>query len=169
MLRLLLDTNIFGLIVDDEERAEILEGLKSSKEILVYAPEIVRKELRATSGKTPEDKRFRIRLLNAFDIIVQDDRILRTTAKIQELAEKYFFVYDALGGKSSRKDIINDFIIVATASVNNLDILSSEDRKTMLESRAIKAYTLVNRVKCIKLPRIISYLEFKKLIRRSFS
>lgn len=60
--------------------------------------------------------------------------------------------------------MINDFIIVACASKNNLDIVVSNDNVTMLTENAIRAYDDVNKIISLKTPKFIDYKEFKEII-----
>ena len=60
--------------------------------------------------------------------------------------------------------MINDFLIVACASKNNLDIIVSNDNITMLAENAIKAYKNINKMLSLKTPKFIDYKEFKEII-----
>ena len=104
-------------------------------------------------------------LLNIYDFIVKNHQ-LKTTDNIKELAEMYYIVYKKIGGFKARNEIINDFIIVATATLNRLDVVYSEDNKTMLGKDAIKSYDLINSIKKLRTPRFKSYEEFKNEISK---
>jgi len=60
--------------------------------------------------------------------------------------------------------MINDFLIVACASKNNLDIIVSNDNITMLTENTIKAYKNINKILSLKTPRFIDYKEFKNIV-----
>jgi len=162
---ILLDTNIYGLIVVDYDRNEVRNSIENKKEVIIYGLSLIRKELR----DTPKNIRLvgsslRNSLLSIYDEITKD-HILKLTIDIEELADSYFNVYKEIGGYASKDDIIKDLIIIACASLNSLDIVVSNDNKTMLSEKAIKSYKIVNELKKIRIPRFLDYEEFKKEIR----
>ena len=53
-------------------------------------------------------------------------------------------------------------MIVAAAAVNNLDMVVSNDEKTMLTENAVKAYRLITAVKKKKMPDVILYDKFRR-------
>ena len=165
MKNILLDTNIYGLIVVDYDRNEVRNSIENKKEVIIYGLSLIRKELR----DTPKNIRLvgsslRNSLLSIYDEITKD-HILKLTIDIEELADSYFNVYKEIGGYASKDDIIKDLIIIACASLNSLDIVVSNDNKTMLSEKAIKSYKIVNELKKIRIPRFLDYEEFKKEIR----
>ena len=84
---------------------------------------------------------------------------------MEELAGKYFIVYKTFGGHAAKKEIENDFKIIACASLNNLDIVVSEDTKTMLSNAAISSYESVNKLFGFKTPQFIKFNEFRDKLR----
>lgn len=169
MKRELLDSNIYGKIIENMEVDFVLTNLPKSN-ILVYGIDIIRKELRDTPKEKivlSENKRKKIRilLLNLYDFIVKNHQ-LKTTDAVKELAEAYCIAYMKLGGFKSKEEIINDFIIVAAATINKLEVVYSEDNKTMLSNVAIKSYELVNSIKKLCTPKFKSYGEFKNEISK---
>ena len=165
MKRILSDTNFYGLLAKDEERLEVVEKIKTSDKILIYGFKTIRSELRDVPKLIKiEKKNLRIDLLNLYDSIVEN-HILEFTSNITEVAENYYKAYKEFGGIKSKEDIGNDFIIVAAASLNNLDIVISNDEKSMLAENAIRAYNLINSVINKRIPKFISYENFKKLLR----
>ena len=169
MKRELLDSNIYGKIIENMEVDLILNNLPKSG-IIVYGSEIIRKELRNTPKEkimVTENKRIKIRLLllNIYDFVVRNHQ-LKATDAVKELAEAYFIAYKKFGGIKARNEIINDFIIVSTATLNKLDVVYSEDNKTMLGTKAIQCYELVNSIKKLKTPKFKSYEEFKNEISK---
>ncbi|MBU1622272.1 MAG: hypothetical protein KKH52_00110 [Nanoarchaeota archaeon] len=162
MRRLLLDTNIYGLIVVDPERKEVHSVIHSKKDIHLYGFEIVRKELRST--KRTANINLRIDLLRVYDDLV--DRSYELTVEMKKLADQYYELYSQIGGTQSKDKMLNDFLIIACASLKNLDLVVSNDLRTMLSDWAIKAYIAVNRINNIKLPKHINYEEFKNVIQK---
>lgn len=68
MKRVLLDTNIYGRIVERQQEERVKESLGNSPDIIVYGFDVVRKELRATSRKIRFGKKsVRIALLTLYD------------------------------------------------------------------------------------------------------
>ena len=84
---------------------------------------------------------------------------------MSELADKYYRVYKVLDGNAIKKEIITDLIIVACASLHNLDIVVSEDNKTMLSEKTINAYKSVNTLERIRSPLFIGFKKFVSVLR----
>ncbi|MBI4148332.1 hypothetical protein HY490_03515 [Candidatus Woesearchaeota archaeon] len=91
------------------------------------------------------------------------DHQLPETVKIAETALNYFTVYRELGGTKSKDEIESDFLIVAAASINNLDVVVSEDESTLRSELARKAYLIVNGVQKLRNPEFIGYENLKRL------
>ena len=169
MKRELLDSNIYGKIIENMDIDYILNKLPNSK-IIVYGSDVIRKELRDTPKEKimiSQNKKIKIRilLLNLYDFIIKNHQ-LKTTDIVKDIANAYFIAYKKFGGIKAKEDIINDFLIVSTATTNKLDVVYSEDNKTMLGKEAIKSYELVNSIKKLKTPNFKSYEEFKNEISK---
>ena len=76
MKRIILDTNIYGVIAMDEDRSEIVEKIKISK-IIVYGFKTIRGEIRDVPMKIKiGNKSFRVDLLNLYDILFQQQTVV---------------------------------------------------------------------------------------------
>ena len=169
MKRELLDSNIYGKIVEKMEMDFVLNNLPKSN-IIVYGSDVIRKELRDTPKEKimiTENKKTKIRilLLNIYDFIVKNHQ-LKTTEAVKKLADTYYVAYKKFNGHKPKEHIINDFLIVSTATLNKLDVVYSEDNKTMLGREAVKSYELVNSIKKLRTPKFKSYEEFKNEISK---
>ncbi|MBI2660459.1 hypothetical protein HYX07_04825 [Candidatus Woesearchaeota archaeon] len=169
MKRELLDSNIYGKIVEKMEMDFVLNNLPKSN-IIVYGSDVIRKELRDTPKEKimiTENKKAKIRilLLNIYDFMVKNHQ-LKTTEAVKELADTYYTAYKKFNGLKPKENIINDFLIVSTATLNKLDVVYSEDNKTMLGKEALKSYELVNSIKKLNTPKFKSYEEFKNEISK---
>ena len=169
MRRLLLDTNIYGLIVENQERQQF-ESLVEKTKVTIYGCSIIRKELRNTPKKekilTEQGiQKVRLLILSLYDTIIKNHEINITDKTIQ-LANKYLKQFSEITGKTVLDHLKNDFILVACASLNNLDVVVSEDHKTLLSKEAITAYRTVNTSEDLPLPFLITYEELKTLFRR---
>ena len=165
MRRIILDTNIYGLIVEDPNRDIVRYGIEKKKAVIVYNLPLIRKELRDTPRNIRfEGENLRNYLLRIYDQFTINHE-LKFTRETEELADNYFTLYTELGGHSAKTEIIKDFIIVASASLNSLDIVVSNDNKTMLSEKAIKSYTIANQIKKIRTPRFLDYEQFKKELK----
>lgn len=65
----------------------------------------------------------------------------------------------------NEEEIINDFKIVACATIHNVDVLVSNDNKTMLSTVSKRAYTSVNGIRRLITPDFIDFEGFKKILR----
>lgn len=164
MRRILLDTNIYGRMVLDDELDEI-KGLVAKK-VLIYGAEVIRKEIRkAPRWTTRYPKNLKMDLLRLYDSLAK--QTIQITPEILTLAEKYYLTYSELGGRLPKDSIKTDLIIVACASVKGLDIVVSQDKDTMLDKNFQRIYGLVNKLINKRNPGFLGYEEFKILLRRS--
>ncbi|MBI2076323.1 MAG: hypothetical protein HYT72_03700 [Candidatus Aenigmarchaeota archaeon] len=163
MKRVILDTNIYGRIIERKEEEEIQNALRKRKDVIIYGFDVVRKELRGLSGESLIGRRkLRILLLTLYDTIART-HIFLTTSLINQLAEDYYSTYRHVGGNKSKDKIFNDFLIIACASLHELDIVVSEDNKTMFSNEATSAYRIVNNLRKYRMPEFISYQNFRRL------
>ena len=159
-LRVVFDTNIYGLIAE-EATPELFSKIEASENIIIYGLNIVRKELRDTPKTVLKNGRnFRNLLLTYYDKLT-DGHDLHTTKFAEALAKEYLNSYS--GGISKRK-LANDFLIVACATLNTLDILVSDDNHSMFSKNAIEAYRKVNGQNGLKLPSFYSLKQLGKLL-----
>ena len=164
MKRVILDTNIYGLILKVKEEEKIINQLSSKKDILIYGFDIIRKELRDVPKKIKIDnKNLRVVILNLYDKIIKTHS-LENKSYIKKLAENYFQTFKEINKNASKKKMMNDFFIVACASKNNLDIVVSEDERTMFNQDSLKTYRIVNKIKGLSTPEFINYEKFKRLL-----
>ena len=169
MRRLLLDTNIYGLIVEKNEEEE-LRNLINQAPVIVYGCQAIRKELR----DTPKNKytltekglrNLRIGLLSIYDVIVKKHEIL-ADEKTRALAHKYLKRYRQLTGQTALDHLKTDFLLIACATLNNLDLIVSEDHKTLFSTEAIRTYHFINGLENLKLPALYNYEDFKTFLKR---
>lgn len=165
MKRVIFDTNIYGLIVEDKNRTKIRYKIEKERAVIVYGLPLIRKELRDTPRNIRvEGANLRNYLLSIYDEITKN-HALRHLNEAENLASHYFIAYKELGGYSSRSEMLKDMIIVACASLNNMDIVISNDNKTMLSEKSVKSYKIINQVNKTNTPRFLNYEEFKKELK----
>lgn len=159
MKRLLLDTNIYGELILDVDFLKLREEIR--KKFVVHGFKIIRDELRDVPKKVKlEGKNLRISLLHIYDELTNKDYV--SDKKIKKLAESYHGAYREFGGSKAYDKMYNDFCIVACAAIYQIDIVVSEDNKSMLTENALKAYNLVNSLEEERTPEFIGYLKFKR-------
>lgn len=158
----MLDSCIYGRIVIDDDR-ELIHDKVHAKNYLIYGFEIIRKELRSTD-RIIDGISLKVDLLRVYDDFVK--KTYRLEEGMKSLANDYYAAYQNLGGGLPKEHLINDFLIIACASIKNLGIVVSDDRKTMLSELALKAYKSVNESKKIPFPEFKSYLEFKNGLKK---
>lgn len=162
MNKLLLDTNIYGLLVIDSERKVVHQKIHESTHFF-FGFDIIRKELRQTPKNLIfKDKNLRIDLLSLYDDVVQ--KTYPTDQEIELLAADYWKAYHEIGGRIPHDEIINDFLIVACATLKQLDIVVSEDKHTLLAEYPLQVYSLVNGRKRLRTPHGISYQKLKEIL-----
>ena len=167
MKRVILDTNVYEFILKEFDRDTVWK-LSRKKIMLIYGSDIIRKELRdipkvsfySVGSRT---RNLRSALTSLYDILVA--KSYTPDKKIKELAEKYFISYTSHGGRRKREELLNDFLIVSTATVKDLDIVVSEDRRTMADEFSLKSYRLVNAIEKKRTPKFIGFGEFRQIVR----
>lgn len=148
MLRVIFDTNVYGLLIEEEKIEQIAIKIRSDENFKVYGFQSIRKELRDTPKTSKLGKLSKRNLiLNLYDDLTHG-RYLKDLIQIHRLALKFYNAYRKFGGISNwNKTNINvDFTVVACASFYRLDIVVSDDQKTLLSKPALKAYKHI----CIK-------------------
>ncbi len=159
-LRVLLDTNVYGIVVG-KETAVILNNARDSRKTIFYGFSVVRNELRAVPTKWENaGGNFRNLLLDYYDKLT-GPHAFASTKRIEFLAQEYSDFYS--GGISKRK-LWNDFLIVACASVHELDIIVSEDKHTMQSELVLKVYNIINAKNRLTTPTIHSIRVFERLL-----
>lgn len=165
MKRIILDTNVYGLLAAENERLSLIEKIKARSKMIVYGFRVIRNELRGTPKSTKiQNKSLRIDLLNLYDSLVEE-HTLEFDKNIPKIADSYYKAYREFNGNRAKEDVINDFMIVAAASLNNLDIAISNDEKSMLSGQALRAYSLIGSVINIRTPKFMNYSHFKNMLR----
>ncbi len=155
-LRAMLDTNVYDLLLEGKA-LEMIENLILNDELIVYGCNVVREELR----DTPKDRKYngkslRVLLLSTYDKFVSHKRSYPVGVEIEALAKEYLAAYK---GGVSRSKIFPDFKIVATATIHRLDIIVSNDDRTMKSVPARNAYEKVNSEKIYPNPRFLKLEE----------
>ena len=167
MKRILFDTSVYGKLIEDLEIVEKIGKLIPNK-FVVYGAKIIREELRETPKKLKiEAGNKRILLLHIYDSFVKKEHHdLGYNKLIETLTEDYFKEYKKQQGSLSKRSMKNDLIIIAIATIYQLDIIISNDKKSMLSNSAINAYEKINKEYGLKNPIFKTYKEFKEEIKR---
>jgi len=161
MKRVIFDTNVYGNLIDEHDYPVLEHAILADDEFIVYGYSYIRKELRKIPKKTDLSKKARSMLLVLYDSITKG-RVLEHMPKIENIAKSYHLLYKQLGGTYSWDTSIKiDFLLVACASVNGLDLIYSADRKTMVSRPALKAYEQVNTQRKLSTP---TFIDYKKLL-----
>ncbi|HLD04379.1 MAG TPA: hypothetical protein VJG90_01545 [Candidatus Nanoarchaeia archaeon] len=142
-LRVVFDTNVYGFLLKELDQLELEKAILSDKDFLVFGFQPVRKELRAIQKDKDAARKARILLLGLYDRIVKD-RLLENSNKIMMLAKEYFKQYRGAKGSKSWDEIGVDFLIVACATIKNMDVVCSGDERTLMCDRAQLIYAKVN-------------------------
>lgn len=168
MLRVIFDTNIYGKIIEENNFEEIATQIKNDEDFKVYGFQPIRKELRDTPT-TSRLGRFNRRnvLLSVYDGITAG-RYLEDALQIHRLAMKFYNAYRQFGGiyNWDKTNIDIDFTIVACATFYRLDLVVSDDSKTMLSKPALKAFKHISIREALRQPLFWKYSDLK--IRYTF-
>lgn len=166
MKRLLLDTNIYGLLTVDPDLHLLHQEFESKKtELKIYGFSIIRKELKKVPKKVINGINVQASLLRTYSYFVAKEYEIEN--KLKSIADEYYLAYLSQGGSLTKEDIYNDFLIVACASVKDINLVVSEDNATLSSEMFKKVYTEVNLNNNISLPVFIKYKHFKELLLRT--
>lgn len=159
MLRVLFDTNIYGNLLEEPDTLQIEDKIHQEKEFIVYNYPLIRKELRNIPKTTKASRKARLLLLEMYDRIT-GEHFLTNSIEITNLALKYHNQYRNLGGIHGWDTNIRvDFMIVACASFHGLDLVYSNDNKTMVGKQAVKAYQHINLKENLRTPYFLGYQD----------
>jgi len=151
MVDVIFDSNIYGIIIDKKEKGlELADKIAKDENFIIHNFILIRKELRGAP-----------KILPVYDRLVSK-KIIQETKEIQRLADSYFKEYKNNKGVQGKKKIINDFKIVACATLGNFDLIASEDKRTMQNPRAIKAYKDINLKIGRRTPTFYTYNDLVK-------
>lgn len=136
--KILLDTNIYGWAVEDIAVLTFLSKLEKekknkSKNMIVFGFDRIKKELL----NNPHEP-TRIKTLVIYSSVVSN--ILKRTDEVKALAESYFRMCKDLKVKIT----IEDCEIVAAATLNGLDYIVTNNRRTMNSPHALDAFKKIN-------------------------
>lgn len=164
MRRIIFDTSVYGKLVEDDLVRGKFEKKFENSEYVVYGNSIIRKELRDTPKSTIfRNKKLRLLLLTLYDSFVKkDNHDLKINPLIERLSEDYFKQYKRQNGVFSKEEMKNDLIIIATATIYQLDVVISNDERTMLSPICLTVYKTVNKRYGLKDPVFKLYSIFKK-------
>lgn len=164
MLKVMLDTSVYGELVKEQDNVKLL---KESGKLIIYGCKIIRRELRDTpKNKLLGNRHLRSWILSLYDHFVnKDEHNFEVTEIIEVIAREYFKEYKAQGGNYSQNDMQNDFLIIACASLHEMDIIVSGDIKSMLGEKAVSAYRDANKRFQLRNPAFKTYKAFIKEIK----
>ncbi|MBI5001985.1 PIN domain-containing protein [Candidatus Woesearchaeota archaeon] len=165
MKRILLDTNVYGRLMEDKEFLSRLLILVPSF-FVVYGSTIIRQELRDISKKAKfQGKSKRTFALSVYDAFIRkENHTLQNTDLILLIAHKYFEAYKQKKGSFSFDELLVDFTLVALASFHKLDLIVSNDKRTMVSDKAKAAFSQVNTQYQLRTPEFYTYENFKKYV-----
>lgn len=151
MLSMLLDTNVYGRMVEDKDDGlKVAESLAEDPEVVVRNFRLIRNELRRAPA-----------ILPIYDQVVSS-KVVDETHEIRKLANTYFEEYKNHGGHQGRNAFMNDMMIVACATLAQCDIVVSDDQRTLGHPIARSAYATVNLKQALRTPSFLTYSDLKK-------
>ena len=151
MANVIIDSCTYGKITKDPSWELLVENIIKDKSFIVFNFKVIRDELR----KAPSQ------VLRIYDQMVSTN-IIQETKQMVQLAQEYYKEYKKNGGNVGKKKILNDFKIVACASIKNCDLLFSDDENTLKCKKALDAYRTVNLKKNYRTPTFYNLLDLKK-------
>jgi len=164
MERIMFDTSVYGKLVQEDIVRREFEKKFERKEYIMYGNSVIRTELRSTPKNiTFKNKKLQILLLTLYDsFIKKNNHDLKINPLIEKLSKDYFEEYKKQGGNLSNEELKNDLIIIAIATIYQLDIVISSDENTMLSPICITTYKTINRGYGLGDPKFKLYSVFKK-------
>lgn len=137
---ILIDTSVYIAAMEEVQLEKLLEQL--SKKVFIQSCDVVEKEIyRSSELLRKTDRKQQAEELKLLYEKIYEGKI-STTERIIDLARQYHEESDL--SKKQQKDIENDFLIVASASVGSVKTILSFNRKTMASREMVKVYNKVN-------------------------
>ncbi len=165
MKRVIFDTNVYTALLKEGESGRLVVVQAAALGFRFYGFEEVRRELKAAPRVvTNFSKNLRADLLRLYESITAKEYLFEQ--RMMDLAVEYYTHYRLLGGGISHKDIITDFLIVACASLKQVDAVVSEDCDSMLNVYSRKTYAEVNSRHKLAIPKLWTYDLFKQEIEK---
>ena len=163
MLRLMLDTNIYSFIAEDKNVKEIVVKIKDDKDLKVYGYKLIKEEIKnIPKNRKFQNHKYRTLLINLYNDLIKEQ--YNESPNITKLTELYYEEFKKLGGKRSFNDLRIDFEIVACATIHNLDVIASDDEKTLKGNISLQAYKNVNIRNKLRIPSFYNFVDLKKAI-----
>lgn len=160
MLRVIFDTNIYGILIERKEE-RLIEKIRNDRSLKVLGYKPIKDELREIPKKEKLGTLSKRNLIiNVYQEITKGKYLLHST-KIDHLAKKYYNRYKQKDGLRNWEYIGVDFTIIACASIHGLDIIVSEDKKTMRNKTAIASYDHINIKEGYRTPKLYGYKYLK--------
>ena len=171
MMSAVFDSSVYGeLVLDEPFLKELAKHVNVS--FAVFGSETVEEELQNTStGKKIKEGKFkglnlRDFLTTLYRLFTRRSETLLKTDLVEIVAARYYVAYSKEAAKSGlakrQSKLLNDFRIVASASLRGVGIIVTADKDTMLRSEAVSAYRLVNGAFQLETPELHSYADFKR-------
>ena len=162
MPRIILDTSIYGKIIEEKLEDQFIEqSMIHKRDLIIYGMKVIRKEIKDAPKHTKDRYRLMFTLLELYDELTKG-RTLEVKPLANNLAVLYYKRYKKEGGSVSWTSINNDILIVAQATLSKLDIVVANDNRTMLSEAAKSAYYTINKQNFLITPNFIGYDEFKR-------
>ena len=170
----ILDTNVYGELLVEKKSFEAIRKIQRDKSLYIYGLDVIEHELHdVPSDKKIKGKVFRELVLSTYNSLIDEELILPPLAKYLALkyyekylelrkSGKYYKIVKAKEFKYNKSDLKIDFEIIAVASLKNVDIIVSADKRTMLSKLANETYDIINRLNDLKTPNLVDYFEFRK-------
>ncbi len=171
MMSIVFDSSVYGeLALDESFLKQVSRQVNAS--FAVIGSEVVEEELQ----NTPADKKIKEGkfkgmslkefLTTAYKLVVRRSETLLKTDLVEIVAARYYVVYAKKAAKTGfakqQGKLLNDFRIVASASLRGADFLVTADVSSMLNAEAVAAYRIVNGVFQLKTPVLLAYGDFKR-------
>lgn len=159
----MFDTSVYGELVDDEASLGRVAAHVNAL-FLVFGSSTVRRELEETPAITLV-ARGKFKGLNLRELLLWVYRLLvdesggevKSSDLTEVVALRYLVEYDDKG-KSGQ--MLNDFRIVAAASLQNLSLFVSADKR-QISKRCVAVYVSVNTHYQLGTPELVVYADFK--------
>lgn len=167
----ILDTNVYGELLIEKNSEEIVQKIETDRLLYVYGINIIEKELRNTPPEIKyQNKLFKEAVLSLYKSLIDEN--LKLFPLSEHLANEYYKEFDKLRNlgkyrtlsikikKYTKENLKVDFQIIAVASIMNIDIVVSTDKRTILSEIAEETYNKVNKINNLRTPKLVNYSEF---------
>lgn len=154
---ILVDTSVYISALADSEIENMLK--EARKKAFIISSEVIEREIELASNflRKRDRKDDAYRLKELYNSVISGT--IKLTDRVIELSDKYSEEVKAKISKSRSQEMEDDFRIVSSAVIGNVETIATFNRKTMANPDMVSIYNETNSKNNLKTPRFVRTKE----------